>query len=472
VPRGPTIAQSGEARLRRVLVAVSLSMFVVQLDYFALNLALPEMARDLDVSTTDLQWAISGYMLAVGALLILGGRLGDIYGRRRVLLAGLTIFGGAALGAGAAPSADLVIALRIVQGVGASMIFPVGIAVLANAFPAARQGRAIGVAYGLAALGSALGPFAGGGLTEALSWRWVLFVMVPLCAVALVLVVSSVQESRDETVPRHIDVPGVITVSLGIAGVTFAVDRAEAWGWLSGRTLGMFAAGLLLLVVFVAVERRVRFPLVEMSLFRNRAFDLVVASCTVANICFVVMVFCSTIYLQQVRSLSPLVAGVVFLAPSVGSGLGGPLSSRLGERFQARWVMAGANGVGGAGVLALALAGPEGWVIYLVAFAIAGVGLGVGWAFASVGTQAVVRRERAGEASGVTLTLLVGLGGLFIAVSASLLEEIGQGGTSPADAIRAVLVGVAVLGLLSSLLLALGGRHASAAQAREAAEAA
>jgi EmrB/QacA subfamily drug resistance transporter len=449
-----------ERRLRLLLAAASISLFVVQLDYFVVNLALPRMASDFDVSTSDLQWVISGNMLAVASLLIFGGRVGDIFGRRLALLVGLAGFAAAALVCGLAPDAGVVIGFRIVQGAASALIFPVVISVLSNAFPEEHRGKAIGFAYGIAAVGSALGPLIGGGLTEALSWRWVFFALVLLAGVAFVLVLTSVSESRDETVPRHLDVPGVVTVSLGVAAVTFAVDRAQTWGWIAGKTLAVFGAGVGLLLVFGAIERRARWPLVELSLFRNRPFDLVVAGCTVANVAFAVMVYSATIYLQEVRGLSPIVAGVVFLAPALGAALGGPLAPRLGARMPPRLVSAAANGVGGLGVLGLALLGDNSWVLYLSMFAVAGVGLGVGWAFASVGTQAVVRKERAGEASGVTLTLVVGVAGLAVASAASALRELGQHGTSLGDAITWVLVVVAGLALLSAAVLpALGSRR-------------
>jgi Na+/melibiose symporter-like transporter len=242
--------------------------------------------------------------------------------------------------------------------------------------------------------------------------------------------------------------------------MTFAVDRAQTWGWIAPRTLAVFGAGVLLLLVFVAWERRARWPLVELSLFRNRPFDLVVAGCTVANITFAVMIYGATIYLQEVRGLSPIVAGLVFLAPAIGAALGGPLAPRLGARLPPRMVSASANGVGGLGVFGLALLGDNSWAVYFAMFAVAGVGLGVGWAFASVGTQAVVHKERAGEASGVTLTLVVGIAGLGVAAAASALRELGQHGTSLGDAITWVLIVVAGLALLSAAVLpALGPRR-------------
>src|SRR5436190_2028911 len=244
-----------DGRLRRVLIAVSLAMFLVQLDFFALNLALPQMARELHVTTTDMQWAISGYMLAVGALMIPGGRIGDILGRKRVLLAGVALFGVTSLAAGLSDSAGMVIAFRVLQGVGAAMSFPVGIAALTNAYPEERRQAAIGNAYGIAAAGT--------------------------------------------------------------------------------------------------IERRVRFPLVVLSLFRNTPYVVITLAGMVSNVAFCVTTFAITIYLQQVRGLSPIVAGAVFLAPSLSLAVMGPVSGHIGERFRPIGPMATAIGAGSIGLLVL-----------------------------------------------------------------------------------------------------------------------
>ena len=425
-------------------------MFLVQLDFFALNLALPQMAHELHVTTTDMQWAISGYMLAVGALMIPGGRLGDILGRKRVLLAGVVLFGLASLAAGLSDSAGMVIGFRILQGVGAALSFPVGIAALTNAFPPGRRQAAIGNAYGIAAAGTALGPFVGGALSE-VSWRWVLIFNVPLALAALVLGLTSMEESRDPSVPRTIDVKGVAAVALGIAALTLAVDRGQTWGWASAATLGTFAAGAVLLVAFVAIERRVRFPLVELSLFRNTPYVVITLAGMVSNIAFCVTTFAVTIYLQQVRGLSPILAGVVFLAPSLSLAIMGPLSGRIGTRYRPIGLMGTAIGAGAVGLLILS--GAHAWALFVPAFAVFGAGLGFGWSYVSVATQAVVRPERAGEASGVTLTIVVAVAGLCVATAATVLELLEAGGATAGEANEQLLRWTAIGALAVSVAL-------------------
>src|SRR5436305_7036187 len=447
---GPTDAALDDGKPHRILIAVSLAMFLVQLDFFALNLALPQMAHELHVTTTDMQWAISGYMLAVGALMIPGGRLGDILGRKRVLLAGVVLFGLASLAAGLPDSAGMVIGFRILQGVGAALSFPVGIAALTNAFPPGRRQAAIGNAYGIAAAGTALGPFVGGALSE-LSWRWVLIFNVPLALAALLLGLTSMEESRDPTVPRTIDVKGVAAVALGIAALTLAVDRGQTWGWASAATLGTFAAGGVLLMAFVAIERRVRFPLVELSLFRNTPYVVITLAGMVSNIAFCVTTFAVTIYLQQVRGLSPILAGVVFLAPSLSLAIMGPLSGHIGTRYRPIGLMGTAIGAGAIGLLILS--GAHAWALFVPAFAVFGAGLGFGWSYVSVATQAVVRPERAGEASGVTLTIVVAVAGLCVATAATVLELLEAGGATAGEANEQLLRWTAIGALAVSVAL-------------------
>ncbi|RNL73589.1 MFS transporter [Streptomyces sp. I6] len=447
-PDGPG---AGRPRLGLTLIAASLCIFVVQLDFLALNLALPRMASELGTTTTNLQWVISGYMLALAATLIPGGRLGDILGRKRMLLGGLVVFGVCSLAAGLSSDAGVVIVMRIAQGVGAGVLFPLAIAVITDAYPPDRTLRAIGNAFGIGAVALALGPVFGGGVTELLSWRVVLLVNVPTCAAAILMVVAGVRESRDTTVPRSIDLPGVLTVAVGIALVTYAVDRSTAWppGW----TIGLAAAGVLLLVAFVLHERVTRWPLVALDLFRNKPYVLITMMATVANIAFVVAMYGITIYLQQVEGYSPLGAGLVFLAASVSAGIAALLSGRLGELFDVPRTIGVGTVVGGAGLFLVSYGG--GLWTYVPGLALTGLGYGLGWTMGSAGTQVVVPPERAGQASGVTLAVMIGVAGICVAAGATLIEvrAAGEGlGASIEGVLRWVAVGSAVAAVAIGVL--------------------
>lgn len=438
-----------------ILAAVSTALFCVQVDFFAMNLALPRMAEELGTSATDLQWVVSVYMLALGAFLVPAGRIGDIFGRRLSLMVGLGLFGVASVLCALAPSAGFVIAFRVVQGLGAALIFPVSISVLTNAFPAARAAGAIGMAYGIAGIGNAAGPVVGGFLTETVGWRFVFWVNVPLVLIAIVIGMATIGESRDPDAPRRIDLAGLALLMLGIGLFTITFDRASSWGWWSGATLGALVGSLVALIVFVMVERRVAVPLVDLSLARNATFVVLVIAGTIANIAYGVTIFASTLYLQDVRGLDPLMAGLVFLGPSAGAALGGPLSGRLAARYPAILVLGLTSVVAAVALATLACAG--GWVLYVIALSACGLTLGLVYAFTTVATQAVVRPERAGEAAGVTLTSLITLGGVGVAVAGTALEVLQRRGWSEGAAIDAVLATCAALLLPAALCVVLIG---------------
>jgi EmrB/QacA subfamily drug resistance transporter len=446
-----------------------MALFCVQIDYFAMNLALPRMASDLHTRTTDLQWVISVYMLALGAFMVPAGRIGDIFGRRRALLVGIALFGVASVFCALAPSAAVVIAFRAVQGVGAALIFPVSVSVLTNTLPGEQASRAIGLAYGIAGLGNAAGPLVGGLLTQTLGWRAVFWLLVPLAAVPLLVGMKTIPESSDQTAPRRMDLTGLALITFGIGLFTLAFDRAPSWGWVSAPTAGVFLGSLVLLAAFVGVEARVRFPLIDLSLLRNTKFTLLVVAGTVANIAYVVTVFLSTVNLQQVRGLDPLMAGLVFLGPSAGAALGGPVSGRLASRNAPVAVMGAGCTV--AAVSLAVLAASEQFVLYVVALTACGFTMGLVYAFTTVATQAVVVPERAGEAAGVTLTSLVTLAGVGVAVSSTVLEVLQHHGLSTGNGIRVILAVIAAL-LLSAGLAVLATTRSRTATSRLSAKAA
>jgi MFS family permease len=239
------------------------------------------------------------------------------------------LFGLASALCALAPSATLVIAFRALQGVGAALIFPVSVSVLTNAFPSVRASHAIGLAYGIAGLGNAAGPLIGGLLTETVGWRWIFWLNVPLTLVALAIGARSITESFERNLAARIDVTGLALITAGIGLFTLTFDWAPTWGWLSVPTVVAFGCSLAALAVFVVVEIRVRWPLVDLSLARNPRFTILVIAGTIANIAYGVTIFLSTIYLQQVRGLDPLMASLAFLGPSAGAALGGAMSGRL-----------------------------------------------------------------------------------------------------------------------------------------------
>lgn len=442
-----------------VIAACSISMLIVQMDWFALNLAIPAIARHFGVAATDLQWVVSGYMLSIGALMVTAGRLADIFGRRLVIVIGLAVFGIVSVVCGSAPDEWFLIVARVVHGIGAALIFPVSIAVVSSTFSGARQARAIGIVLGTSAIGQALGPFVGGTFAEYWSWRGVFFVNVPFCIAAIWLMLRHVKESRDDNADRRIDVPGMLAITGGLVCISLAFDRGAAWGWASLATTGTFLAGVALLVAFVVIEKRVASPLVSLDLFRNRAFDAVVVAGSLSNVVFCFVAVFSALYLQGARGMSPFQSGLVFLALSAGAGSASYYSGRLAEKFPADRLMAIGMLISAAGIVGLTSVTSL-W-LYTPLFLVTGVGLGLGWALSNVATQAVVPPQYVGAASGVTLTALVMLGAVGVAIAAAVLELLAgsaQAATTDAAAINTVLRAGAVLAFVGAVALLVFGR--------------
>jgi len=442
----PTAAagdSAGRVPRRAVLAAVSLALFCIQLDFFALNLALPDISRSFDASTQAAQWTISAYMLSVGSMFIVGGRSGDLFGRRRVLLAGIALFAATSVGAALSPDLASLICFRILQGVGAALIFPVGIAVVSNAFPEEGRARALGFLFALASAGTALGPFVGGGLSDGPGWRWIFWLLAPLALASLVIALRVVPDSREQGAPRKIDYLGGALIAGGIAAFSIGVDQGSSWGWLSAATIVTFAGSAGLIVAFFVHERRSAHPLVDLHLLRNLPYDLVTVMGAASNMAYAATIFVASLSLQDTRGLSPLAAGAVFLAPSIAVAVSGPLGARLAPKARPAAIMAGAALVAGVSLIGLTVV--VDWWAYVAAFGVCGLGLGTGWTFANVATQELVSTERAGEASGVVLSVLVTMGGVGVAAAAAIIGGLERHGQGASDAFDTTLRIFAVL---------------------------
>ena len=431
-------------RRHGALAAVALGIFCIQLDSFALNLALPTMSRDLGAADGQVQWAISAYLLSVGTLMLGAGRLGDLYGRRRLLRVGVIAFGIGSLLCALSPTLALLVAARVLQGAGGALIMPVGLALLTNVYPPERRGRAIGLAIGLGGLATACGPFVGGALTDIGSWRAIFWINVPV-ALAAVWSLAETEESRDESSPKHLDVPGLALVTLALALVAAYVDRAPVWGWLSASSISLLLGVAILGVAFVHRERHTTSPLVDPALFANRPFVVLTLSGAVANTATVVFLFVVPLSLQGSWELTSIVAGLAFLAPSVLMATAGPVAGRVRPEH-AIAVMAVSLLVSAAALLTAAHAITL--TAYLVAVAICGAGLGVANALTLVATQGMVDPRRAGEASGVTKTVITVAAGLGVVLAAPVADPKASASTE-----AAVLTSVALGALATAVIL-------------------
>ena len=320
-----------------VLVLVCLAQFMVVLDATVVNVALPSIQQDLGMSESELQWVVNAYTLVFGGFLLLGGRAGDMIGRKRVFLAGLVVFTSASLLDGLAQSSTWLIVARGVQGLGAALISPAALSIITTTFESeADRTKALGVWASIAAGGGAVGLVLGGALTQAFSWPWVFFVNVPVGIVTFILASRIVPESRAETEHRAFDVAGAVTVTAGLIALVYAIERTGSVGWTSPQTLGVGAAAIVLLSLFVLVEQRSKAPLVRLSIFRVPTLRAANVTMLFVMSGLFAMFFFNSLYLQRVLGYTPLKSGLAFLPFTAGIVVGAGLAQQLGKRIGLR----------------------------------------------------------------------------------------------------------------------------------------
>src|ERR1022692_1440759 len=251
------------------LGAMCFALFMIMLDNTVVNVALPSIQRSLHSTTSTLEWTVNAYTLTFAVLLVTGGRLGDLFGRRLMFLAGVVIFALSSGAIGFSPSDTWLVGWRAVPGVGAALMMPATLSIITNAFPPEERGKAIGTWAGVSALALAIGPVVGGFLVQSVSWQSIFFLNVPVAIGAIIITLFAVRESRDETVARTVDVPGVLTLTIGLAALVLALVEGNEWGWGSARELTTFAVALVSLTSFVIVELRRRVPMVDFGFFRT-----------------------------------------------------------------------------------------------------------------------------------------------------------------------------------------------------------
>ncbi|HEY2570618.1 MAG TPA: DHA2 family efflux MFS transporter permease subunit [Solirubrobacteraceae bacterium] len=458
---------------------VSVALFMVVLDNLVVSVALPTIHRDLGASIQALEWTVNAYVLAYAVLLLTGAALGDRFGRKRMFLLGLAIFTAASAAAALARSSDLLIAARAVQGLGAAIVTPLTLTLLAEAFPKERRGIAIGVWSGISGVAVALGPLVGGAVVQGISWHWIFWINVPIGLVLAPLAARSLRESRGPY--GRLDLRGLALASAGLFGVVFGLVRAQSLGWTSGAVLASLIAGAVLLVAFVAFELRTREPMLPMSFFAQRSFAVTnVASLTMYFGMFGSIFFLSQ-YMQNVLGNTPFQAGLKLLVWTGGTMVVAPLAGVFSERFGSRMFMfAGLSLQAGAlAWLNLMTSTHLAYSRMLVPFVMAGAGMALVFAPSANAILSSVRTDQAGQASGANNAIREVGGVLGVAVLASVFTGAG-GYTSPQafvdGLIPAIWVGVAVLaaGALVVLLLPFStpvvedGRAELAAGAEEA----
>ncbi|WP_435056807.1 MFS transporter [Streptomyces capoamus] len=459
MPTTPLDRPPAPSRRRRwtVLAVCCLSMFLVGLDTTIVNVGLPAVGRGLDVGTRGLEWTVDAYTIVLAGLLVSSGALADRFGRRRVFQWGLTVFGAASLACALAPSAGALVAARAVQGIGASMLSPVALAIVVNVMPDPRErARAIGVWASVFGLSMAVGPVTGGALVAGLGWRSLFWINAPVIVAALVLSALFVPESRAGQA-RRLDVPGqlLLTVTIGVwVGVLIEGPRV---GWTSPAALAACAVAVAATAGFVRLELRRDEPLVDPRLFRGPVFTGAVLGAVAVFVALNAALLLNTLYLQHTRGFSPLAAGTATLPMAVGATVCAPWSGRLVGRTGPRLPLCLAGGLLTAGGLCLAgLDRDTGLWVLLFAYLL--IGAGFGFANAPITHTAVggLPPARAGVAGAITSTARQVGAALGIALAGGLVAD-----TDPAGLARASRPGwllVAGCGLVVLLVARTAGR--------------
>lgn len=325
----------GTAQGRTVVAAAALASGIALLDGTVVNAAIPALSQDLSLAVSGQQWVVTGYLLTLGSFIVLGGSLGDRFGRRRVFLIGLIGFAVTSALSGLAPTAPLLILGRLLQGTAAALLVPGSLAIIQASFCPEDRARAIGLWSGLGGVASAIGPFLGGWLIEAVSWRWVFLINPPLVVVAAVLTLRAVPESRDDAVAGSVDYAGAGTLTLGLGAVVFALIEGPADGW-PGWIVGLGVAGVAMLMVFLLIEARIERPMVPLVVFRDRQFSGANGVTFVVYAALGAATFFLVVYLQEALGYSPLTASASLLPIAIlmffGSSRAAVLAQRIGPR--------------------------------------------------------------------------------------------------------------------------------------------
>jgi EmrB/QacA subfamily drug resistance transporter len=408
------------------LVVVCFAQFMVVLDATVVNVALPSIQTDLGISNSSLQWVVNGYTLMFGGFLLLGGRMADLIGRRRLFVAGTAIFAFASLLNGFATSDTMLIGARALQGFGAALVSPAALSIITTTF---REGeertKALAVWGAIAAGGAAAGLLLGGVLTEFLSWEWIFFVNVPIGVAVIAAAYRLVPESRNEAQTRHFDAAGAITVTSGLIVLVYAIVKSTSWGWGSTSTLGLIGLATALLVAFVFIERRSHAPLVRLDLFRLRSLATANGVMVLVFSGMFAMFFFCTLYLQKVLGYSALETGVAFLPVSFGIVIGSVLAQQLIGRLGTKRVLAIGTTLAALGlaILAATTSVDGTYPQLLAAFTPLAIGMGLTFVPLTLVATTNVAKQDAGLASGVFNTSQQVGGALGLAVLSTFAND-------------------------------------------------
>jgi EmrB/QacA subfamily drug resistance transporter len=409
------------------LAAMCFALFMIMLDNTVVNVALPSIQEDLGATLSGLEWTVNAYTLTFAVLLVTGGRLGDIFGRRRMFLFGVVVFAVSSAAIGLAPGEGWLVAGRAVQGVGAAFMMPATLSIITNAFPPEERGKAIGTWAGVSALALAVGPVVGGALAEYVSWRAIFFLNLPVAVGAVAVTLFATHESRDETSRHRVDIPGVAALSVALTALVFALVEGNAWGWGSREIVALFVLSAVSFVAFALLEPRVREPMVEFEFFRSKTFLGSNVVAFIVTFSMLATFFFIALYMQNMLGYSAVEAGVRFLPATLMIVLIAPLAGRLTDKVGPRPLM-----VAGLSLATLSLFLQTrieigtGYELLLPAFILLGIGMALVMSPMSTAAMNAVSPDKAGVASGI-LSMSRMVGGTFgVAAIGALFQHLAR----------------------------------------------
>jgi EmrB/QacA subfamily drug resistance transporter len=323
------------------LGAVAFGLFMIMLDNTIVNVALPSIQQDLNIGISELEWVFNGYALTFGVLMLTGGKLADMLGRRRIFVAGLVIFTAASLACGLAASAGMLIGARVVQGVGSALMNPATLSIITATFPARQRGMAIGIWAGVSGMALAIGPLVGGLITEHWSWNWIFFINVPIGVLAILVARLVIDESRDMSAEQRLDLPGLLSSAIALFALTYGLIEANTYGWTSTRILALFAVAAIGFAAFILLELRQRVPMLDLKLFKNSTFAGANSVMLLVGLAMFGVFFYNSLFIQNIIGWSAVQTGASFLPMTILIILIAPIAGKYSDRVGSRWLMGG-----------------------------------------------------------------------------------------------------------------------------------
>jgi EmrB/QacA subfamily drug resistance transporter len=407
------------------LAAVAVGLFMIMLDNTVVVVALPSIQNSLHISTSELEWVMNAYALTFGVLLLTGGKLADLLGRRSIFIIGLLIFTAASLWCGLAGGASSLIAARTVQGVGAALMNPATLSIITATFPPRQRGTAIGIWAGVSALALAFGPLVGGLLTQKINWSWIFFINIPVGIAGVVAARIFIDETKDTSREQRLDLPGLLTSGIGLFALTYGLIETNSHAWGSTRVLTLFAIAVAALAAFVVLELRQRIPMLDLSLFRNGTFSGANTVMFLVGLAMFGIFFYNSLFLQRVLGYGAIKTGASFLPMTALIMFVAPLAGKFSDRIGPRWLMgAGMTLLTGSLLLFGTLDASSSFWNILPGLLVGGVGMAMTMAPTTAAAMASVPVDKAGVGSAVINSMRQVGGSLGIAIMGTLVASV------------------------------------------------